>query len=247
MTWWCPVGVGAYFHDRWRMWGNLLFWLPPLHQGFGLIPKHQTEERGYASPSPGISECAQCSRLSILLETPPSNCQLQLLLSSRCFLWAWKSTQIPGITGVKWAPSRLLRLSSLYGSTLSHTPKIKAGFLSVLVRDHELISNQLCKVKEELRGGVPTCLPCSSLLTFDLHRNLVQGHYWEAESSKLQRLATVAQIHPNFPTETLKIRQSLSFWFCWMRGAIPQEPQTSTNSYLNRCQTCPRLRAPLDK
>lgn len=42
------LGVGTYLRDRWRMWGNLLIWLPtprPLRQGVSArFPKHETED-----------------------------------------------------------------------------------------------------------------------------------------------------------------------------------------------------------
>lgn len=216
------LGVGTYLRDRWRMWGNLLIWLPtprPLRQGVSArFPNMKPRTCFFLSWH--LSPC-----LSILLETPPSNCQLHLRLSSKCFSLGMIFT-------------RILRLSRSCGGTLSPTSKLKSWpsfrpCVSVQKKDYELFSVI----------SVPTFPPRSFLVTFALPR-LVQGQRREAGDAS--ETGSCGSNSTQFSTETLKIKQSLSC-FCWMSRAVPQEPQTSTQSYLNRCQTGPRLQTPQDK
>lgn len=217
------LGVGTYLRDRWRMWGNLLIWHPtprPLRQGVSArFPNMKPRTCFFLSWH--LSPC-----LSILLETPPSNCQLHLRLSSKCFSPGMVFTRIP-------------RFSRSCGGTLSPDFKVKKlAFLQTWRERTEKKDYELLSVI-----SVPTFPPRSFLVTFALP-HLVQGQRREAGDAS--ETGSCGSNSTRFSTETLKIKQSLSR-FCWMSRAVPQEPQTSTKSYLNRCQTGPRLQTPQDK
>lgn len=213
------LGVGTYLRDRWRMWGNLLIWLPtprPLRQGVSArFPKHETED----------VLLPLLASLTVSFH-PLRNAAIKL---SASFTTEFK---------MFFSGHGILRLSRSCGGTLSPTSKLKSWpsfrpCVSVQKKDYELFSVI----------SVPTFPPRSFLVTFALPR-LVQGQRREAGDAS--ETGSCGSNSTQFSTETLKIKQSLSC-FCWMSRAVPQEPQTSTKSYLNRCQTGPRLQTPQDK
>lgn len=113
-----------------------------------------------------------------------------------------KSTHVPGVTVVKWAPSRILRSLRLHSSTLSHTPKIETQ-----IRDHKLCY-QLCREQEVvcqhscLESPLPRPVTC-----------IVIGFRDAAERLKMLNFRHWLWLifTTNFPTETLKIRWCL-YW-----------------------------------
>lgn len=124
------LGVGTYLRDRWRMWGNLLIWLPtprPLRQGVSArFPKHETED----------VLLPLLASLTVSFH-PLRNAAIKL---SASFTTEFK---------MFFSGHGILRLSRSCGGTLSPTSKLKSWpsfrpCMSVQKKDYELFFCYQC-------------------------------------------------------------------------------------------------------
>lgn len=215
------------------------FWPSALHQGFGSIPTHQTQTSFFLP-----WHLWMCSLFSSFYPLRNVSIKLSTLFTPEFKMLSLGMNSLVFQEKLVW--NELLRLSRSSGKTLNHAPMIRCSFSHrqgiITWSFIRCRVTQNCEVVHQYSCITSSFWPLLCIIT-----QLRDATERTKKRLNFRRSKLWLKFTQIFQQRHWKL-DGLSFsCICWASGATPQEPQTSTNSYLNRCQTGPRLQAPLDK